>query len=199
MSHLVSGGAESDTLHRHNAPMYSMADFRSPLVIPGLQQPQPMEPAPCPRVSLIQRLQPSVPAQTGQPLRSQCTHWKNLAVPPRRQILCTCCCWSMVGLLSSCSPPAINGPRSMPLRSLGLLPGSITLHNDLPLQPPRPLEVMTATALPLFVPGQSQLFSGQYYHRGTSLPPNLSTRRHLSTCWLLLHCFSSRCLCHSYS
>ncbi len=33
------------------------------------------------------------------------------------------------------------------------LPGSIALHDDLPLQPPRQSEVMTATASPLFVRG----------------------------------------------
>jgi hypothetical protein len=74
-SQLVSRGAECDVSHRPNAPMHSMANFRSPAVIPGLQQPQPVEPAPCPRASLIQRLRPSGPAPAGQPLHSQRTRW----------------------------------------------------------------------------------------------------------------------------
>jgi hypothetical protein len=86
LSHLVSGGAKSNMLHRHNASMYSMAGFRFFTVIPGLQQPQPVEPPPCPRASLIQRLRPSGPAPTGQPLHSQCTHWQPLALPLHCQI-----------------------------------------------------------------------------------------------------------------
>ncbi len=37
-SHSVSGDTKSYALHRHNAPLYSRTNFRSPMVIPGLQQ-----------------------------------------------------------------------------------------------------------------------------------------------------------------
>jgi hypothetical protein len=69
-SQLVSRDAECDASHRPDAPMYSMANFRSPAVIPGLRRPQPVEPPGHPRASLIQRLRPSGPAPEGQPLRS---------------------------------------------------------------------------------------------------------------------------------
>ena len=54
--HLVSGGVKSNVLRRHNLPTYSMANFRSPAVIPGWRQKQSAEPPLSPRASSIPRV-----------------------------------------------------------------------------------------------------------------------------------------------